>query len=131
MGFNPVNLTFRFLLEIIGLVGLFRLGLEVGTGLWRWVLAVGFTFAAMALWATFRVPGDRSAKGDAPYAVSGPVRLLIELVVFGVGAVGWFVAGPNWMAWAYVGALALHHLVSYDRIAWLARGGTEPVPDSK
>ncbi len=131
MGFNPVNLTFRFLLEIIGLVGLFRLGLEVGTGPWRWILAVGFTFAAMALWATFRVPGDRSAKGDAPYPVSGPVRLLIELVVFAAGAVGWFVAGPSWMAWAYPGALTLHHLVSYDRIAWLIRGGTEPVPDSK
>jgi hypothetical protein len=131
MGFNPVNLTFRFLLEIIGLVGTFRLGLEVGTGIWRWVLAVGFTFAAMALWATFRVPGDQSAKGDAPYAVSGPMRLLIELVVFGAGAVGWFVAGPNWMAWAYLSALTLHHVISYDRIAWLIRGGTDPIPDAE
>ncbi|MGF1617884.1 MAG: YrdB family protein [Acidimicrobiia bacterium] len=131
MGFNPANLTFRFLLEIFGLIGLFRLGLEVGTGLWSWVLAVGFTFGAMALWATFRVTGDRSAKGDAPYAVSGPVRLLIELVVFGAGAVGWFAAGPNWIAWAYVGALALHHVISYDRIAWLIRGERNPVPDSK
>lgn len=131
MGFNPVNLTFRFLLEIIGLVGLFRLGLEVGTDLWRWVLAAGFTFAAMALWATFRVPGDRSASGEAPYAVSGPLRLLIELVVFGTGAFGWFVAGPDWMAWGYLGALVLHHIISYDRIAWLIRGGTEPVPESK
>jgi hypothetical protein len=32
MGFHPVNLTFRFLLEIAGLVGLFRLGLDTGTG---------------------------------------------------------------------------------------------------
>ncbi len=131
MGFNPVNLTFRFLLEIIGLVGIFRLGLEVGTGVWRWVLAVGFTFAAMTLWATFRVPGDLSAKGDAPYAVSGQVRLLIELAVFGAGAVAWFVTGPNWMRWAYLAALALHHAISYDRIAWLIRGGTEPVPNTK
>ncbi|MEX0795934.1 MAG: YrdB family protein [Acidimicrobiia bacterium] len=131
MGFNPVNLTFRFLLEIIGLIGLFRLGLELGTGLWRWVLAAGFTFAAMALWATFRVPGDRSARGEAPYSVSGPVRLLIELVVFGAGAFGWFVAGPNWMAWAYVAALAFHHIISYDRIAWLLRGGTAPAADSR
>lgn len=131
MGFNPINLTFRFLLEIIGLIGIFRLGLEIGTGLWRWVLAAGFTFAAMALWATFRVPGDRSAGGEAPYSVSGPVRLLIEAVIFGAGAVGWFVTGPDWMAWAYLSALALHHLISYDRIAWLVRGGTAPAPDSK
>lgn len=126
MGFNPVNLTFRFLLEIIGLVGVFRLGLEVGTGLWRWVLAFGFTFAAMALWATFRVPGDRSAKGDAPYPVSGPVRLLIEILVLGGGVFGWFVAGPSWMAWSYLVALVVHYAISYDRIAWLFTGSSEP-----
>lgn len=131
MGFNPINLTFRFLLEIIGLIGLFRFGLEVGSGLWKWVLAAGLTLAAMALWATFRVPGDRSASGEAPYSVSGPVRLLIELVVFGAGAVGWFVAEPEWMAWGYLSALAVHHLISYDRIAWLIRGGTAPAPDPK
>jgi hypothetical protein len=131
MGFNPINLSFRFLLEIIGLIGLFRLGLEVGTDLWRWVLAAGFTFPAMALWATFRVPGDRSASGEAPYSVSGPVRLLIEMAVFGAGAVGWFVSGPSWMAWAYLGSLALHHVISYDRIGWLLRGGPAPAPESK
>ena len=130
MGFNPINLTFRFLLEIIGLIGLFRLGLEIGTDLWKWVLAAGFTLAAMALWATFRVPGDRSASGEAPYSVSGPGRLLIELAVFGSGAVGWFATGPSWMAWGYVGALVIHHVISYDRIAWLIRGGPAPAPDS-
>ena len=121
MGFHPINLTFRFLLEITGLVGLFRLGLDTGTGAWRWVLAGALTFVAMALWATFRVPGDASAKGDAPYSVSGSVRLLIELVVFGGGALGWFVAGPLWMAWVYLAALVLHHGLSYDRIGWLLR----------
>lgn len=131
MGFNPVNLTFRFVLEIVGLVGLFRLGLEIGTGLWRWALAAAFTFAAMTLWATFRVPGDRSARGEAPYSVSGRVRLLIELLVFGAGALGWFVTGPDWMAWGYVAALAFHHMISYDRIAWLLRGATAPAADSK
>jgi hypothetical protein len=80
------------------------------------------TFVAMALWATFRVPGDASARGDAPYSVTGPARLVIELVVFGGGALGWFVAGPSWMAWAYLAALVLHHGLSYDRIGWLLRG---------
>lgn len=126
MGFHPANLTFRFLLEIVGLIGVFRLGFDAGTGVWRWVFAFAFTFAAMALWATYRVPGDKSAKGDAPFAVSGPVRLLIELVVFGAGLFGWFVAGPSWMAWSYLGALVLHHVISYDRIGWLLRGGSTP-----
>jgi hypothetical protein len=121
MGFHPINLTFRFLLEITGLVGLFRLGLDTGTGAWRWALAGALTFVAMALWATFRVPGDASARGDAPYSVTGPVRLVIELVVFGGGALGWFVAGPSWMGWAYLAALVLHHGLSYDRIGWLLR----------
>lgn len=131
MGFHPINLSLRFVLELIGLAGLFRLGLSLGEGFGRWLLAFGLTFIAMALWASFRVPGDPSAKGDAPVPVNGRTRLVIELLVFGAGGFGWFVTGPRWLAWAYLVALVAHHLVSYDRIAWLMsvdRAGQPEVP---
>ena len=80
------------------LVGLFRLGLFWGDGFMGWVFGAAVTVVGMVLWATFRVPMDKSAKGDAPVAVSGRVRLLIEIAVFGIGAYGWFVTGPMWLA---------------------------------
>lgn len=121
VGFHPANLSFRFLLEIVALVGLFRLGLELGDGGWRWVLGLAITIAGMTAWATWRVPGDRSAKDDAPYPTTGPRRLLIELSVFALGEVGWLLGGPEWVAWANLGALVLHHGLSYDRIGWLLK----------
>jgi hypothetical protein len=66
----------------------------------------------MILWATYRVPGDGSANGEAPMAVNGRVRLAIELVVLGLGSFGWFVAGQTWVAWAYLALLLAHHLLS-------------------
>ncbi len=128
MGFNPANLAFRFVLEVVSLVGLFRLGLELGSGFWRWILAIVITFIGMALWANYRVPGDQSAKGTAPFAVSGVTRLAIEMLVFGVGAVGWFLSGPSWVAYTFLGGLVLHYLLSYDRIGWLMRVNSDGEP---
>lgn len=119
MGFHPANLAFRFALELVSLVGLFRLGLESGDGVLGWVLGLAFTITGMALWATFRVPGDRSASGEAPFSTTGRNRLLIEVVVLGAGALGWFLAGPSWFAWANLVSLVVHSALSYDRIGWL------------
>ena len=132
MGFHPLNLGLRFILEILALVGIFRLGLSVvDSGLWRWAIAMGLTFIAATAWGTFRVPGDRSAKGNAPVAVPGSVRLLVELGVFGFGAYGHFVAGPTWLAWANLIALVVHFALSYDRIGWLIRVGSSGDPAHK
>lgn len=125
MGFHPTNLAFRFVLEVVGLIGLVRLGLQAASGPWGWALGLSATLVAMTLWANFRVPGDRSAREDSPYAVSGPVRLLIEVAVLGAGVAGWFLGGPAWIAWSYLGALVAHHVLSYDRIGWLLRAGSD------
>lgn len=82
----------------------------------------------MLVWPTYRVPGDASAKGNAPVAVSGKARLLIELLIFGGGAWGWFLAGPAWFAWTFLAGLVLHHVVSYDRVGWLMRVGSDGEP---
>lgn len=119
MGFHPANLTVRFILEVFSLIGIFRLGLTFSDGFGRWAWGAALTLTAMVFWAAFRVPGDESASGKAPYAIAGPVRLVLELAIFAVGVYGWFAAGPLWVAWANLAGLIAHHALSYDRIAWL------------
>lgn len=101
------------------MVGLFRLGLWVAEGPLAVVLALLFSTGAASAWGLFNVPGDRSRSGRAPVQVSGAVRLLVELLVLGGGAVGWFLAGPSWFAWAYTVVLVVHYLLSWDRVGWL------------
>lgn len=119
MSQNPANLAVRFLLEIAGVVGLFRLGLWMADGPLAALLAIGLSIGAATAWGLFNVPGDRSRSGRAPVQVPGIVRLLLELLVLAGGAAGWFLAGPDWFAWTYVIVLVAHYLLSWDRVGWL------------
>lgn len=119
MSQNPVNLAIRFLLEITAVVGLFRLGLWITDGILAALLALVFSIGAATAWGLFNVPGDRSRSGRAPVQVSGVVRLFVEFVLLGGGAVGWFVAGPVWFGWLYTLILVVHYLLSWDRVGWL------------
>jgi len=116
---NPVNLAVRFLLEIAGVVGLFRLGLWVADGPLAAVLALLFSMGAATAWGLFNVPGDRSRSGRAPVQVPGILRLLVELLVLGGGSLAWFLTGPTWFAWTYTVVLIAHYLLSWDRVGWL------------
>lgn len=118
---NPLNLAVRFVIEIAALVGLFRLGMDLGSGPLGLVFAAGLVVAGAALWATFAVPGDRSRSGEAPVPVSGLVRILVELLVLGGAALAWFAVGPQAVAFAYTAVVIGHYIVSWDRIGWLMR----------
>lgn len=128
MSQNPLNLLVRFLLELAGVAGLFRLGAVLGDGGSGIALGVVLAAAGIAGWGVFNVPGDRSRSGKAPVAVPGPVRLIVELAVLGIGAVGWWLAGPVGFAWAYTIALVAHYALSWDRLAWLLSSGGSPNP---
>lgn len=125
MSQNPVNLAVRFLLEIAGVVGLFRLGLGIADGALAALLALVLSIGAATAWGLFNVPGDRSRSGRAPVQVSGVVRLLVEFLVLGGGSVGWFLAGPDWFAWTYSIVLVAHYLLSWDRVGWLVGSRSE------
>jgi len=116
MASHPINLGLRFLLELAAWLGLGYWGWTQHTGVWRFVLGLGLPLLAMALWATFRVPGD---PGKAPVAVAGILRLALELVEFGV-AIG-LLAAADQTAWGIGLAVVvlLHYAASYDRIRWL------------
>ncbi len=86
------------------------------SGLYRWLLAVGLPLLAAVLWGTFRVPND---PGAAPVAVPGWVRLLLEAVYFTSAVLAFYAAQKP--AWAMIFGLvvAVHYLVSYDRVLLL------------
>lgn len=118
---HPVNLAVRFLLEIAAAVGIFRLGLHLADGAVAGLLAAGMVAVGITAWGVCNVPGDASRSGSAPVPVPGPVRLGIEIAVFATGAVGWFFAGPRWLAWTYLVVTVAHHVMSVDRLTWLMR----------
>ncbi len=121
MGSNPLNLAFRFLLEIAAFVAMAYWGWLQHDGVWRVVFAAGAPLLAAVVWGTFAVPDDPSRSGKAPVPVPGIVRLLLELAIFGFAVWALYDAGQTTIALIYGLLVLFHYLVSYDRIAWLLR----------
>lgn len=115
------NLGLRLLLEIAGLAALAYWGWTQNAGVARYVLAAGLPSVAGTLWAVFRVPGDETS-GEGLVLTPGPVRLALELVLFGGATVAlWVAAQP--IAAGVLGVLTLvHYAVDYRRVAWLLTG---------
>lgn len=111
-----LNDALRFGLELAALGALAYWGWTAAAGPLRYGLAIGLPVLAAALWGTFRVPCD---PGDAPVAVPGPARLLLEVVLF--VAAGLALADAVSMAVAAgFGVLVVgHYLVARDRVRWL------------
>lgn len=118
MSQNPINLTFRFLLEIFALVALGTWARAQFQGALGIVLMIIIPLLAAAAWGIFNVKGDPSRSGKAPVPVPGIVRLALELAFFISAAWALFTLNPT-----YGGIFGLlvvgHYLLSYDRIIWL------------
>ncbi len=119
-GFHPFNLAFRFALEIAALIAIAIGAYAITSGPLAWILAISLPLIAAVVWGTFNVPGDQSRSGEAPVVVSGGARLVIELGVFAAGVVLVSFASPV-AAFALGVAVAIHYLLSMDRIRWLLR----------
>lgn len=98
-----------FLLEVVGLIGIGRLGWHLGTSTAGSLLLTAlFVLVTSAVWTLFRTPGYVPAGNDPVIAVAGPVRVLIEYTFYGAGAWGLWTSG--WRVAAVVfaaGALAV------------------------
>lgn len=117
-GFHPVNLAFRFFLEIAALTAIAVGGYALGSGAFAWISAVALPLIAAVVWGTFNVPGDKSRSGEASVAVSGSVRLIIELGVFVTAVM--LVSSLSLFASLALGiAVVVHYLLSIDRVRWL------------
>jgi len=113
---QPIVLLMRFLLELIGLISLGVYGRQTVEGTLRFVPAILLPLIAASIWGIFRVPND---PGPAPIAVSGWLRLMIELLFFSSATLGLYFAGyPTWSALFGIFFILLY-AVSYDRVLWL------------
>lgn len=121
MGWHPVNLALRFVLEIVALAAYGLWGVQQASGAARYALGIGLMVLMGVLWGTFRVPGDASGNRAAPVAVPGALRLALELLLFAGAALALYDAGYESAAVVFAAASAAHYVVSYDRIAWLLR----------
>lgn len=121
MGSHPVNLAFRFVLELIALFSLGYWGWQQASSPWRFILAIGVPLLAAIIWGTFNVRGDPSRSGKAPVSVPGVVRLLIELAFFLLAAWGLYDTGMQLPAILFALAIIIHYILSYDRIVWMLR----------
>jgi hypothetical protein len=64
------------------------------------------------------VPND---PGSAPIATPGLIRLAMELIFFAFATWALYDAGWVTPAWILGIIVALHYLVSYDRVLWIIK----------
>lgn len=119
MSNSPLNLALRFLLELAAVLAIAYWGWQQAGGGVRYLLAMALAVIAASVWGTFRVPGDASASGGAAVPVPGPIRLMIELALFGFAAWALVSAGATPLSLAFAGVVVVHYLLSYDRVLWL------------
>ncbi len=96
------NYVLRFLLELAALGSLSYWGFAEHDGALQWLLGVGAPLVAAVVWGTFMSP-----KASRP--TTDPVRLLIEIGVFGAGAAALWEADATGLA-IVLAALAVAHL---------------------
>ncbi|MBZ0291683.1 MAG: YrdB family protein [Anaerolineae bacterium] len=116
MSSNPLNLAFRFFLELAGLAAIGYWGWNTHEDIAQPLWTIGLILVAAVVWGTFRVPDD---PGKAPVVVPGWLRLLIEIVYFGGAVVLLNAAGQPNTALILGIAVLVHYALSYDRIRWL------------
>ena len=121
MGSHPINLAIRFLLELSALLAMGVWGWRQSEGWFRFVLALGIPILVAAVWGTFAVPNDPSRSGSAPVAVPGILRLVIEAAIFIFAVWALYDIGFTKLSWLFGIIVAIHYLVSYDRVLWLIK----------
>jgi len=112
MNTNPINLTVRFILEILMLVVLGLWGWHLSAGWLRFVAAAGFPVIAATLWGVFRIQNDPK---PAPVEIPGVLRLLLELGLFAWSVWALYDLGYQQLGITMAIIVILHYLASYDR----------------
>ena len=121
MGSHPINLVFRFILEIAALIVMGVWGWNQSDDWPRYLLAALVPIFAAVLWGVFAVPDDPSRSGKAPIPVRGTIRLALELAFFAFAASALNELGAVQLSWGMAIAVTVHYLLSMDRVNWLLR----------
>ncbi len=120
MADHTLNLAFRFLLELAALAAIAWYGWQLTDSRPLRVLgALALPLVAATLWGVFSVPGDPSRSGMAPVPVSGPVRSVLELAIFGFATWSLYASRATTLSLALGTAVLVHYAASYTRVRWL------------
>jgi len=119
MGSHPINLLFRFLLELMALFIMGLWGWKQSQGLTAFLLALTLPILFAVIWGVFAVPDDPSRSGKAPIVTPGIIRLAIELAIFIISVWGLYDLGYTLMSLVFGILVGLHYIMAYDRIVWL------------
>ena len=126
---GPVTggLAGQFLLEIVGLVGIARLGWHLGeAGPRQIVLAIFFTALAGAIWGVCRTAGFVPSGRGPVVPVPGPVRLGIEFLFFAAAAWGLWISGWNIASMVMMTGTVIVYWTLRDRTMGLLRNRRPP-----
>lgn len=119
MSATSFHLVIRFALEMFAIFSIGYWGYKQGDGWNRYVWAICLPIAIAVIWGIFNVPNDPSRSGAAPVVVSGVIRLIIELAVFGFATYALHNTGFVKTSILFGGIVLLHYAISYERIKWL------------
>jgi hypothetical protein len=103
------NLALRFLLELCALAALGYWGFKTEASFIAKIgLGIGAPLLAAVVWGALVAPG-------APVPTPGLLRLVLELIIFGLAAAALYSAGRPTLAWALVLAFVINRVLMY---AW-------------
>ena len=109
-----------FLLEIVGLIGIGRLGWTTGSSLpWSLALSALFVALASAIWTLFRTRGFVPNGKDPVVGVPGPLRVILEYGFYAAGTWGLWVSGWNVAAVVFAVGVVVVSIALRDRLAHL------------
>lgn len=124
---NWLQALIRFALELSAIAGLAYAGWSlVDNTVVRWIAAIGLPLLGALIWAVFRAPNDHSAGKPPIVPVPGQIRLAIEVALFVVSAYGIWISGSRAAAETLLTFAALHYLLTWKRVRWLATGHGRP-----
>ena len=118
-GSHPLNLLFRFVLEVLTLLSIALWAWHLHTSWVGFVLAVLIPMLISVIWGTFTVPDDPSRSGKAPVPIAGWMRLLLELALFFFGIWCLYALERPVLSIILACLVILHYAVSTDRMRWL------------
>jgi hypothetical protein len=96
----------RFLLELAALAALAYWDFAEFDGVAQWVLGLGAPLLAAGVWGTFVAP-----KASRPTV--DPVRLLLEVAVFGSGVAALLAAGSAALALVFAALVVVHLALTF------------------
>ena len=102
----PVNDVFRFLLEMSLLTALAYWGFHGRDGAEQWVLGLGAPLLIAVIWGAVMSP-------KATWKARDPVRLPLEILIFGPGVAALADAGSGTLAVVFGALVAVHLALTF------------------